>query len=75
MMCEAMIVVDAHGAKVGACVYAERDRGWRFLPATTSRKLSRKAWPTATAALPKWAFDVSEEMLTASEFEARKVKQ
>jgi hypothetical protein len=28
--------------------------GWRFIPATSAPKPSRKAWPTPQAALPQW---------------------
>ncbi len=38
--------------QVGA-VNKETD-GWRFIPWTDSHKPSRKGWPTATAAIPRW---------------------
>jgi hypothetical protein len=69
---ETMVVVDSHGVKLGACVWHQREDGWRFIPAVTSRKASRRVWPSATECLPKWAFDLSEEMLTSSEYQARR---
>ena len=67
---ETMIILDKLGRKLGACVHYPMHNGWQFIPATTSRKSSRKFWPTATTCIPKWAFDLSDEMLTSSEFSA-----
>lgn len=69
---QTMVVVNREGVKLGACVWNQRENGWRFIPAVTSRRASRRAWPSATECLPKWAFDLSEEMLTSSEYEARR---
>lgn len=68
---ETMILVDAKGVKLGACVHYPLHSGWQFIPATTSRRGSRKFWASATACIPKWAFDLSEELLTATEFNVK----
>jgi len=65
---ETMIVINKDGFKIGACVHYPVLGGWQFIPNTTSRRKSRKAWPSATKAIPRWAFDLSDEMLTAKEF-------
>lgn len=61
-----MFLVTSAGMLIGRCV--EETSGWRFLPHTTSHKASRKAWPSATRAIPKWAFDLSDDLLTADEW-------
>lgn len=68
---ETMILISAEGFKIGACVHYPVLGGWKFIPNTTSRKTSRKAWPTCNKCIPDWAFDASDEMLTASEFSTR----
>ena len=42
----------APNLQVGS-VHKDTD-GWRFIPWTDSHKPSRKGWPTATAAIPRW---------------------
>ena len=69
-----MVVIDAEGVLIGSCVHYPTHDGWKFIPATTSRRTSRKFWPSATASLPRWAFDLSEEMLTAVQFGLRQGK-
>lgn len=70
MTSSTMILVTKTGILVGTCV--EHPKGWRFLPNCSTHQPSRKYWPTANACIPKWAFDLSDEMLTAAEWEARK---
>lgn len=52
---------------IGTCV--ESADGWRFLPRTTVRKPSRKAWASATACIPSWAMDLADDFLAEWEFE------
>lgn len=68
---ETMILVNARGIKLGACVHYPAQGGWKFIPNTTSRSTSRKYWPTATTCIPKWAFDASDNLLTSSEYRAK----
>lgn len=68
---ETMILVDERGIKIGACVHYPLRNGWQFIPATTAHRGSRKFWASATACIPKWAFDASEDLLTATEFNAK----
>ena len=49
----AMFLVTKDGILIGRCV-GDDDRGWRFLPNTTSHKPSRKAWPSAVECIPHW---------------------
>lgn len=49
----------------------ENSQGWRFIPNISGRATSRKAWPTANAAIPRWAFSRSTELLTSAEWQAR----
>lgn len=70
-----MVIVDANKALIGTCVHYPLQNGWKFIPATTSRQPSRKFWPSATACIPRWAFDLSEEMLTSYEFGFRQGKE
>ena len=64
-----MYVIDKFGMLVGTCTHSIA--GWRFLPNVYSRKASRKAWPSATACIPKWAFDLSDDLLTLEEWKQR----
>ena len=68
---ETLVLVTATGAAIGNIVHYPAEGGWRFLPATTSHRPSRKVWPTANKAIPEWAFKLSNEMLTVPEFRAR----
>ena len=63
-----MYLVDKSKRLLGSCV--EYIDGWRFIPAVTSRKTSRKAWSSAVEAIPKWAFDVADDLLTLDEWMA-----
>ena len=63
----AMSLVTKDGILIGRCI-GDDDQGWRFLPNTTSHKPSRKAWPSAVACIPRWAFDLSNDLLTAEEW-------
>ena len=40
--------------RLGVAVYSEHENGWRFRPAVSSRKPSRKAHPTMEGCLPRW---------------------
>lgn len=67
-----MILLTREGGMVGSCVHYPHKDGWQFIPAVTSRKTSRRYWPTANKCIPRWAFDLSDEMLTSDEFKARR---
>ena len=41
--------------------------GFRFLPATTAHKASRKAWPDPKACIPRWARRLQTQMMTTDE--------
>jgi hypothetical protein len=64
-----MYLVNKTGLLLGVCVQ-ERD-GWRFRPQTSAHRGSRKGWPSATACIPQWAFDASDELLTRDEWDNR----
>lgn len=64
-----MYLVTKSGMLLGVCVQ-DRD-GWRFGPQTSAHKRSRKAWPSATACIPEWAFKKSHDLLTREEWKAR----
>ena len=64
-----MYLVTKHDILIGRCV-GGNVTGWRFLPNTTSHKPSRKAWPRAVQCIPKWAFDLSDDLLTSEEWAA-----
>ena len=65
----AMFLVTREGILIGRCIGNDH-KGWRFLPNTPSHKRSRKAWPSAVQCIPKWAFDLSDDLLTAEEWAA-----
>jgi hypothetical protein len=68
---QTMVLVSASGARVGSCVHTPR-RGWRFISAVSSHGDSRKFWEDCNACIPKWAFDLADEMLTADEWAKRR---
>lgn len=65
-----MYLVNKDKALLGTCV--EHVDGWRFLPNVSSRKPSRKAHKSATAAIPRWAFNMSDDLLTLDEWKSTK---
>ena len=66
-----MYLITKCGLLIGRCV-GDDEKGWRFLPQTTSHKPSRRAWPTANECIPGWAFTMADDFLTAKEWEDRK---
>ena len=61
-----MYLVTKTGLLLGVCV--QERGGWRFRPQTSAHKNSRKSWPSATACIPRWAFDASHDLLTLEEW-------
>lgn len=68
---ETMVVVDDRFSLIGRCVHTP-GQGWRFLPNTSGRRPSRRAWPSAVDCVPAWAMKLSDEMLAWTEYEAEK---
>lgn len=63
-----MILVTEKNLKIGACV--ESHDGWRFIPAVTGRKGSRKSWPTAEECIPRWANKMGDGLVSVEAFDA-----
>jgi len=61
-----LYLVNKTGGLLGCC--SKGVDGWRFIPQVAAHKPSRKAWPTAFASLPRWAFDASNDLLTQDEW-------
>jgi hypothetical protein len=52
----------------------EKIDGWQFLPNTSTHKPSRKAWPTAQAAIPAWARKPELVLMNKAEMNATQMK-
>src|SRR3546814_12596372 len=63
-----MVLVTASRCLVGRCVHYP-GKGWRFLPSVSNHKPSTRYWPEANDCIPAWAMKISDEMLTAREWE------
>ena len=56
-------------SRVGTCVHTP-GKGWKFLSAVAGHQGSRKFWNDCNRCIPEWAFDLADEMLTATEWQA-----
>jgi hypothetical protein len=66
---QTMVLVTAARCVVGRCVHYP-GQGWKFLPSMSNHRPSRRYWPEANDCIPAWAMDLSDEMLTAREWES-----
>ena len=70
---EVWFLITKTGLLIGRCM-GSNEKGWHFYPHTTAHKPSRKAWPTIVDCIPDWAFNMSDDLLTADEWNARRGK-
>lgn len=72
MASSAMYLLTKGGEVIGRSV--ETPKGWRFLPNTSAHQPSRRYWPSAVACIPKWAFEMGDELISAEEWRRRKLR-
>lgn len=62
-----MYLVDKRKLLLGVCVHTA-GKGWKFLPNNAAHKPSRKFWNCPVNAIPAWAFNASDDLLTLKEW-------
>ena len=67
-------LVTNSGAVIGRLVYNATSDGWIFFPHTAARQPGRKFHKDMNSAIPKWAFDLSDDLLTTAELKEWKAK-
>ncbi len=61
-----MFLVDTSGSLLGMCSHERA--GWLFIPALRSQRATFTFHPTATKAIPSWALEQADDLLTDEEW-------